>query len=554
MSEIQSTGVARDEDVRHPVGEETPGLFLRQSSGLVREIGLRDAFGIGAGILSPIGIFVVFAFALQLFPGTDMYIPVLVGAAASLLLAVTYAQLVTTLPRSGGEYIWASRIFTPFLGAMVGGAVLVALMLNCANSLIFESQIFIPFALTALAKAFSAPSIAELSSDISVRTPAFLTGLAMLLVMAWLGSRRVRTATKAIFVCLTLGIVAWLVIAALLLFNGHEAFVSGFNGASKSANAYQQVVASARQAGFSPGVVTSAVLAAIPFGYIVFIGFSFNNYAGGELKRPARTYLTATVAAVIVGVVGAVIAWASLRKTVGLDFMQAAGQLSATSPDRYDEISSVAPVQGGFAYSLILSGDPVTQVILAIGAPVGFFANAFGYFLLASRVVFALSFDRLLPAKMAEVREKTHSPIHAVALVFAGTLAFVALGDYTSVVTLFRNLTVVVVAIFFIGSLAAVVLPFRRKALYEGSPKIFAGRWLGVPRIAVIAGVTALVNALFVYLVATKPEISGGYSWDSVLTLVIVSTVGLVAYVVARLALRREGMDIDLAMRELPPE
>jgi hypothetical protein len=105
-----------------------------------------------------------------------------------------------------------------------------------------------------------------------------------------------------------------------------------------------------------------------------------------------------------------------------------------------------------------------------------------------------------------------------------------------------------------IGCLTAVFLPWRRKDLYDASPKLFAGRWLGLPPVALLAAVGAICFAVMVYLIAVKPAYSGGYSWDSILTLAITSTIGLFAYAISRLWLRRKGVDLDMAMRELPPE
>lgn len=532
----------------------TEGLFARQSSGLVREIGLRGAFGIAAGILVPMGMFVVYAIFLQLLPGVDFYIPLIAGFVLAMLLAVSYAQLVSAFPRSGGEYIWGSRVFTPLLGAMVGGAVLVALMLNAANTVVQESQIFLPFFFSAIGDAFGSVGLGDFGGDIATKTPAFLTSVALILLYGWLASRPVENVTRYVFWTFLVGMLAWFTIVALIVFNSHSDFIAAFNDSSRNSNAYDQILSGATQSGFSPGIVGAAVVAAIPVGVLIYVGFSFNNYAGGELRRPGRTYLVATILAGVFGLALGLLSWAALRKTVGLDFMQSQAHLAVNEPDRYEEITSVAPLQGAMAYALALSGDPITKLLIGVGVPLAFFANGLAYMLLASRVVFALSFDRLLPTRMAEVREKTHSPVYAVGLVMVGVLAFSALGDYTSLLTLFRNLVLVVIVIFIIGSVAAALLPFRRRELYERSPKILRRRWFGVPAIIVIATLSAVGNAAAAFLIATKPEISGGYSWDSVLTLALVATVGLFAWVISRSYLRRRGVDLDLAMRELPPE
>jgi basic amino acid/polyamine antiporter, APA family len=533
----------------------TEGLFVRKSSGLVREIGIRDTFGIGAGILVLMGVFSGFAIFMELLPGTDYYIPIIVGAVVSILLGLTYAQLVSTFPRSGGEYIYASRTLVPFLGAMVGGAVLVAVTLNCANTVVQLGQIYVPFTLQAIGSAIGWHGLEHFAvTEAPKQWPSFLVGLALALMFVALCMRPVHVATRAVFWTFIVGMVAFATVLGFAIFTTRTGFQHALKSTSSNADPYHAIIAAGRKAG-APGIIKgSQVFAAIPLGAVLFGGFTFANYAGGEIKRPARTYKIATMAAVAFGLVGGLVSWAALRHLAGLPFMQAQATLAAANPSELTKLTSLLPLQGGLGYALMLSGDPVTKLIMGVGVFAAFFANGLGYFLLISRIVFALSFDRLLPTKMSDVREKSHSPVYAVALAFVGTMLLTALGDFTSLITLARNLILVALSIFVIGSICAAILPWRRKDLYSASPKALGDRWLGVPAITIVASLTALCFAGLVYLVAVKPEYSGGYHWDSILTLGLVCTVGLVLYVISRLTLRRRGIDLDMAMRELPPE
>jgi amino acid transporter len=74
------------------------------------------------GGISPASFRFVAFLAVAAFPQTDLTVPLLIGAAVSVLTALTYAQLVTTLPRSGGDYVYSSRVFSPWFGAALGGA------------------------------------------------------------------------------------------------------------------------------------------------------------------------------------------------------------------------------------------------------------------------------------------------------------------------------------------------------------------------------------------------------------------------------------------------
>ena len=62
--------------------------------------------------------------------------------------------------------------------------------------------------------------------------------------------------------------------------------------------------------------------------------------------------------------------------------------------------------------------------------------------------------------------------------------------------------------------------------------------------------------ALFtVYELVAHSSVYGKFSWESILTLVIVLGAGPVIYVIARSVRRqRDSLDLSLAMHELPPE
>ncbi|MFZ0377820.1 MAG: hypothetical protein WCD11_35065 [Solirubrobacteraceae bacterium] len=57
-----------------------------------------------------------------------------------------------------------------------------------------------------------------------------------------------------------------------------------------------------------------------------------------------------------------------------------------------------------------------------------------------------------------------------------------------------------------------------------------------------------------VYLALTKGQYSGGYTAVSVASLAVMLSAGPLRYLGSRYVRRRQGIDIALAMRELPPE
>ena len=73
--------------------------------------------------------------------------------------------------------------------------------------------------------------------------------------------------------------------------------------------------------------------------------------------------------------------------------------------------------------------------------------------------------------------------------------------------------------------------------------------------ITILAGLSALITAFLFVIVAKDHRLSGGYPSQSIVALAIIALFGPVAYLVAKWRLKqREGINLDLAMRELPPE
>src|SRR5258708_1462336 len=111
------------------------GLFVRQASGLVRDVSMANAlfFNIAAFVGTSVGWAIAF---YALYPewqalgiSAYAYIAVLTGIACY-FLGMIFASLTTAMPRSGGDYVFTSRIISPFWGwieswTLVGSALTI---------------------------------------------------------------------------------------------------------------------------------------------------------------------------------------------------------------------------------------------------------------------------------------------------------------------------------------------------------------------------------------------------------------------------------------------
>jgi amino acid transporter len=174
-------------------------------------------------------------------------------------------------------------------------------------------------------------------------------------------------------------------------------------------------------------------------------------------------------------------------------------------------------------------------------------------FLIATRNLFAWSFDRILPSRLSDVNERTRSPLVANAVVLAATLIYLALIVYGSskFLEIFFTAGMAELLTFFVVAATAIWFPFRRRALYEASP--INRSVAGVPLLSLVGVAALLVYVLFFYPLATNNTLGANTTTGWVAT-GIIAGIGILIYPVSYLVNKARGVDLRLAFKELPPE
>ena len=105
-------------DSTEPKVVAVPGVFTRASSGLVRQVSTRDTVYYGAMAIT-IAYMVFIVTAWPSYPGSSMELATLLVIIGGALLGVVYALFASIYPRSGGEYVFLSRVVHPSVGFVV---------------------------------------------------------------------------------------------------------------------------------------------------------------------------------------------------------------------------------------------------------------------------------------------------------------------------------------------------------------------------------------------------------------------------------------------------
>src|SRR5580692_3546582 len=229
------------------IGGETPTLFLRKATGLVRGWSVRDSiiYACLATNFVTLGLY-EFTFAGPAFPKGQFITAVLISGVWVSFLVIAYAGLVVTIPRAGGDYVWQSRI----LGGGIGFVL-------AATGWWFILWLWAPIYGAVLAEEFFEPIWATLGyhgtffvSD----TGKFVVTLITIVLAGMLVSIGMAGYARVQKWCFYGGLVGVLVLVILLLSASHASFISSFNLETHKLfglnNAYQAVNASAKTAGY----------------------------------------------------------------------------------------------------------------------------------------------------------------------------------------------------------------------------------------------------------------------------------------------------------------
>jgi amino acid transporter len=531
------------------------GLFVRKSSGLVREMGWRDSIGVALSGINPATVVALYSAVTIVFVSTaSLTWPYIIAALIMIPLAISYGQLVAAMPRSGGDYVYLSRIFHPIVGAFVGGALLLFFLLNLGTNSVFVGQLFLPQFFATAGSALHVNAFTQFSTTLGGKGAEFITASIIVLLACLIATRGAHALARVMWWCFIAGVVAVIVLVIEALTHSNADFQAAYDHHTLP-GAYQAVLSQARLAGVATGNSFSGALKLLPFAAVGFWGFTVNNFPAGEIKRPAKTYFGATTLGLGVGLLFLVIGWLALEHLASLHFLQSASGLGAADPTAFQKATGGATNLTQGYVDMVASGW-VPRLVMSGGFVIGGLMFPFAMVLILSRLIFALAFDRLLPSALTEVSARSHAPIRALILCAVGGIGFTALTIFSSgYVRVSRNGAVVWAIVMTLAGIAALALVFRRRDLYDASPKIISGRWLGLEPLTVIATLTILTQGGLAYYAITNKSVSAGYDAGSILYLAGTAVFGVILYGVSRTYLRRaKGIDMDLAMRGLPPE
>lgn len=513
-------------------------LFVRNATGLVRELSPFDAFNlVFSAVLIPVGITQVLSFAPTFWPGANILLSFLLSIPLVLCFGLVYLYFTVAMPRSGGDYVWVSRVLGPGVGFL-------------ANlSLTFVFTTWISFNFTTM-MTLMLPSLGYVAGFTWNPDPLtqFLIATGLTIVFAglmMLGTRRVARYMVFTFVIVWIGMAVWLVGLAI---TGHDGFVANFN--ANSGMTIGAVTSAAAKAGYSPGtsIDWAGTIFAIIYAFQVFTGFQWTGYFAGEIKNVRRTAITSIIGALVISAVLYVLATLLVYSTYGFSNFGSIVYLGFNTPH---SPLAFAPYLPSLVKFLALPGFLQVFVVACFVLSVLWWTPT--GFLIATRNLFAWSFDRLAPAGVAEVNDRLHTPVVATIVVALWVELLNYLNIYQGLSALLINVIAVMAVAFIAVALAAILMPFTRPNLFNSAPAMVRAKVAGIPWLTIV-GVVMLLSWAFVLYVTFATTAFGQVAPLSMVEAFAVPILGAIYYLIIRFVRERQGIQLKAAFQEIPPE
>ena len=481
----------------------TSGLYTRNSSGLVRDISPGAGIALNVSFVSlPLAVLVATQ-APSAFPGSSPFWVCVFAGILCIAPVMLYALFTAVMPRSGGDYVFVSRSLNPWVGFAANFNITAWYLLVIA----YFSYLLAPFGVsTAFATiGATAPSatFTRWATDVTSKGWEFGIGSVTLILVAILmsfGLRRVMAIYKWMFALSILGVV---IAFFVLLFNDRSDFV---HAVAHYGGSYYGIIAAAHHTGYAGDTHFDLgnTLLAMPLAFASFGYAIVSAYAGSEIRSPKSAGRRVMLISLGISVVAVAILMALASRTFGNDFLGSATVLSNAGSKAY----TLPAASSFFFFVSMLTGSTVLTVIINISFIVAFIVALPATFLIATRNLFAWSFDRIIPDKVSEVSERTRSPLTANAVVLVVTLAYLAVIVFAggSFLTLLYTAGIAELLTFMVVAVAGIVFPYRRKALYEESA--IAKSFMGIPQLTLWG-----VAALAVYITFFVSLVHGRRPW-----------------------------------------
>lgn len=507
-------------------------LFVRESSGLVKEVG--TGFAIILPIALTLGPWFHFA-GPQIStwnPGAQLVPMFALAGAAVFFEALALMCLMLAMPRSGASYHFTGRGLSPIFGVMEGWRSVITNPVFRGTGSFFAVQIFAG-GLYVIGSANGDAGLLSLAATLNEPIPLFIAAFSMILIGFVFSYLSIKWLGWFVIILGIINIASLLVGDIILLMTPITDTVwDNVFGAGSYATVEGTIPAVdlPTYTTFNAGAVGPALIVTVGMMWPYLI-----MPVAGEVSQPSKNIPLSNVGGWAGITVMFLLSGFALESSMG-SFLYNANLGGGFMPG-FGNYAAVALGANPLAWFVILG--PIFASVL--DSP----SNA----LWVTRPFHSMAMDRFCPESFAKVHPKYHVPhislyfwliLSTATLVYATYLQMV----YATALGALIGVAFTYVFIRWQMALAAVSLPYYRPTLWERS-----GGWkvLGIPLIA-IGGIVS--GAVFFYaMIAFVPS-----AQFEILFTVIVYVIGQLAYMYYGAKNKAKGIEMSAIFGQLPPE
>lgn len=538
-----------------------PQVFTRRASGLVRVMSPYSAFIyniLTMGIIFPW----TYVWAPTAFQGSNLVLGIVFAFIIELPIALSYAWLATALPRSGGDYVFQSRVFGGGFGFTVVFAFFVVWILQWVAlsgwlmAVLGIAPTFIGLGVTLDNAAFVNFGTWAASSA-GIITISIINALLSLVLLV----SGFRNYVRFQFIMWYAILISFGVMLVLFFTTDPGAAQGRLDGFAAAVDGVQGFFATAKEAAtaagvnFTPPFWLFGTLMVAPIAWTSLQWSTYSVEQGSEIKNSHvfRNQVFILVGSLIVTALLLILLAAAMQKGIGEE-----GILVASSGYWY--AVPEATIGGTFLMpnliAIALTASPFVIAIIGIGYILNSFQIVCNCYIGTTRIMVAQGLDGLLPDWFSRVHPRWKTPANAhLAYFLAAIPVIIGYNTVGSWVRWTLGVTFANGAVMTISALAAALLPYRAAKLYEASPgaKYKLG---GVPWVTIL-GITGFVFGAFaVGSFLFVKDLGLAFTNDAVPYYIVLGTAlfGLLVYWIMRQVRANQGLHVQYAFAEIPPD
>jgi amino acid transporter len=539
-----------------------PQVFTRRASGLVRVMSPYSAFIyniLTMGVIFPW----TYLWAPTAFQGSNLVLGILFAFLFELPIALAYVWLATSLPRSGGDYVFQSRVFGGGFGFTVVFAFFVVWILQwVALSGWLLASLGIAPTFIGLGVTTGIGAFTDIGTWAAGTTGIIVISIANALIALVLLVTGFRNYVRFQYVMWYAILISFGIVLLLFLTNDPGSATGKLDAFARDVDGVQGFFATARTAAadagvnFAPPFWLFGTLMVAPIAWTSLQWATYSVEQGGEIKN-AHVFRNQFFI-----IVGSLAATAALLIVLALAMQKGIGDegiLVASSGYWYGV--SEALIGGNYMFPNLMAMGLTGSWVIVLLIGIGFILNSFqivcNCYIGTTRIMVAQGLDGLLPDWFARVHPRWKTPVNAHLAYFLAALpviwAFNKIGDWSTKWAL--GVTFANGAVMVLSALAAALLPYRAKQVYEASPgaKYTVG---GTPLVTIVGALGFLLGGFMVVSFLFVDDLGLAFTSNAFPYYIVLGTAvfGLLVYFVMRQVRASAGLKVEYAFREIPPE